>query len=101
MEESKGATQYSSNLMFGVFQFSHAGDKGGPGKRGRGSGGPQRGNRKAKLQPEPGPNQYEPHPKRPRLSRRGVRRYDRAAVSQHPPVAVAAADQCQLHKGTK
>lgn len=95
------ATKSTLNLIRGFFQFSHARNQGGPGECQCGSGGPPGGNKETQLQPEPGPDQHQPHPQRPGLSWRGVRRHLCPAVPQHPPVTVPAADQRQLHTGTK
>lgn len=94
-------TIHLQSLICGLFQFSHARNQGSPGERQRGSGGPPGRNRETQLQPEPGPDQYQPHPQWPGLSWREVRRHLCPAVPQHPPVTVPAADQCQLHTGTK
>lgn len=95
------ATHVTVNLNYALFQFSHARNQGGPGERQCGSGGPQGRNRETQLQPEPGSDQYQPHPQRPGLSWRGVRRHHCTAVPKHPPVSVSAADQRQLHTGIK
>lgn len=79
--------------------LSHERDQRCSGERQRGSGGAEGGNGEAQLQPEPGPDQHPAHAQRPGLPRRGVGRHLRPAVPQHPPVAVAAAHQRQLHQG--
>lgn len=79
--------------------LSHEGNQGGPGERQRGSGCAEGGNGEAELQPEPDPHQHPAHAQRPGLPRRGVGRHLRPAVPQHPPVAVSAAHQRQLHQG--
>lgn len=90
-----------SIFLFVVSYCSHARNQGSPGERQRFAGGAPGGNRETELQLEPCPDQYQPHPQWPGLSRWGVGRHYCTAMSQHPPVAIAAADQCQLHTGTK